>query len=74
MGGTRKWYLIYYSTLVRETDKAVLLELDATTEVWLPKDHVEFHEDGENVWLSQWIFEEKDLDVEVFEEEERDWG
>lgn len=72
MARTQKWYLIYYSVLVRETDKAVLLELDDSSEVWLPKAHVEFHEDGENVWITQWIFEEKDIDVEVFEEEERD--
>ena len=68
----RKWYLIYYSELVRETDKAVLLELDDSSEVWFPKSQVEFHEDGENVWITQWVFEDKDIDVEIFEEEERD--
>lgn len=50
-------------TLVKETDKAWLADLDTHDEpVWLPKSQVEYDEDDHTFTIPLWLCEEKGIE------------
>ena len=70
MARTRTMYRIEFVEVIKETDKAVLVDLDGGGEVWFPLGQIEFIK--EELWISQWIYEHKELEVEVQDEDEWD--
>jgi len=51
-------------TLVRETDKAWLLELPDDTKIWFPKSQGELYKHGDNTYTlagEEWLMKEKGL-------------
>ena len=70
MARKRTMYQIDFVEIAHETDDALLIEVAGEGQVWFPKSQVEFL--NEELWVSKWIFEQKDLDVEIQNEDEWD--
>ena len=73
---SKTWVLISDATCVRTTDKAGLFKLPDQGEEWIPWSQIRDgspDKDGEkgDLWISQWIADEKGLDGD--DEEEGDW-
>jgi hypothetical protein len=70
MARKRTMYRIDFVEVSRETPDALLIELEDDKEVWLPKSQVELL--NEELWVSQWIYEQKELEIEIQDEDEWD--
>ena len=69
MPRTRTMFRIDFVEIDHETDDALLIDLPEGGKVWFPKSQIEMPA-GE-LWIRDWIYEQKDLDVEVLDED--DW-
>ena len=70
MARKRTMYRIDFVEISRETPDALLIEVEDDKEVWFPKSQVEIL--NEELWVSQWIYEHKELEIEIQDEDEWD--
>lgn len=47
--------------VIRQTDKAYLVDFDADKPIWLPKSQVEFYQDKGEFSIPRWLAEKHDL-------------
>lgn len=52
---------IVYDDIVRETENAMLVLFDYK-QIWLPKSQIEYDETDGELFVAEWLIDEKELD------------
>ena len=55
-----------FEELVRETDKAYLIQFEEGVEIWMPKSQVDISSDG-YVTCPEWLVIENELEIYIYE-------